>query len=148
MYSMVSYIWDCWDSEIHSDIHVVSWRKLKCVCNISILICTLLFFFFFKYFFGLFWLYLIEQLEELDRKQGKRRGVTRSKGTRAGSRTRVRCRASAHGSRATDWAMRRPVLCFLIETGLNRNHFMKLCSQCEGFNCANQYLIKYWTDTQ
>ena len=36
---------------------------------------------------------------EVDRKQGKRRGVTRSKGTRAGSRTRVRCRASAHGSR-------------------------------------------------
>ena len=38
--------------------------------------------------------------EELDRKQGKRRGVTRSKGTQAGSRTWVRCRASAHGSRA------------------------------------------------
>ena len=36
--------------------------------------------------------------EECDRKQGKRGGVTRSKGTRAGSRTRVHCRASAHGS--------------------------------------------------
>ena len=38
--------------------------------------------------------------EEFDRKQGKRQGVTRSKGTWAGSRTRVHCRASAHGSRA------------------------------------------------
>ena len=48
------------------------------------------FFFFFKYFFGLFWLRV---------RVRKRRGVTRSKGTRAGSRTQVRCRASAHGSR-------------------------------------------------
>ena len=40
--------------------------------------------FFFKYFFGLFLALLIVQLEEGDRKQGKRGGVTRSKGTRAG----------------------------------------------------------------
>ena len=38
--------------------------------------------------------------EECDRKQGKRGGVTRSKGTQAGSRACIPCRASAHGSRA------------------------------------------------
>ena len=36
-------------------------------------------------------------VEECDRKQGKRGGVTCSKGTGARSRTQVRCRASAHG---------------------------------------------------
>ena len=37
--------------------------------------------------------------EECDRKEGKRGGVTRGKGTQAGSRTWVCCRASAHGLR-------------------------------------------------
>ena len=35
-----------------------------------------------------------------DRKQGKRGAVTCSKGTQAGSRTQVHCRASAHGMHA------------------------------------------------
>ena len=48
--------------------------------------------------------------EECDRKRGKRGGVTRSKGARLRSRTRVCCRASAHGSRATSWAKRRSQL--------------------------------------
>ena len=47
--------------------------------------------------------------EECDGKQGKRGGVTRSRGTRAESPTRVRCRASAHGSHATNRAKRRPL---------------------------------------
>ena len=46
-------------------------------------------------FFWPFLALLIVQLEECDRKQGKRGGVTCSKGTRAGSPTHVRCRASA-----------------------------------------------------
>ena len=41
--------------------------------------------------------------EECDRKQGKRGGVTHSKGTWAGSWTQVRCRASAV-ARTTNWA--------------------------------------------
>ena len=53
-------------------------------------------FFFFLAFFG----FIDRTTEECDRKQGKRGGVTRSKGTRARSRTRVRYRASAHGSHA------------------------------------------------
>ena len=56
-------------------------------------------FFFFLSIFLAFLALFDSTAEEIDRKQGKRRGVTRSKGTRAGSRTRVRCRASAHGSR-------------------------------------------------
>ena len=51
-------------------------------------------FFFFKYFFWPFSGFIDSADEECDRKEGKRQGVTRSKRTRAGSRTRVRCRAS------------------------------------------------------
>ena len=58
------------------------------------------------YFFWPFLALLIVQLEECDRKQGKRVGVTHSKGTRAGSWTPVRRRV--HGSRATNQAKRRP----------------------------------------
>ena len=68
--------------------------------------------FFFFLFFWPFLALLIVQLEECDRKQGKREGVTRSKGTRAGSQTPVRCRASAHGSHATNQAKRRPYFNF------------------------------------
>ena len=53
------------------------------------------------YFFIFLWPFLallIVQLEEGDRKQSKKGGVTCSKGTRAGSRTQVRHRALAHGS--------------------------------------------------
>ena len=49
------------------------------------------------YLFLAFLALLIVQLKDSDRKQ--RGGVTNSKGTRAGSQTRVRCRASAHGTR-------------------------------------------------
>ena len=58
----------CGDMMCDFRLYKLNWLDLK----------TTNFFFFLKYFFGLFWLYLIVQLEELDRKQGKRRGVTRT----------------------------------------------------------------------
>ena len=51
------------------------------------------FFFFFLAFSG----FIDSTAEEWDRKQGKRGGVTRSKGIQARSWTWVCCRASAHG---------------------------------------------------
>ena len=65
-------------------------------------------FFFLKDFCWSFSGFIDSTAEDCDRKQGKRGGVTRSKGTRAGSRTPVHRRASAHGSRTTDQAKRRP----------------------------------------
>ena len=72
-----------------------TWLSIRWVDNDGILISG--------WIFVCFWPFLallIVQLEEGDRKQGKRGGVTRSKGTQAGNQTQVRCRASAHGSRA------------------------------------------------
>ena len=51
-------------------------------------------------FFGPLWLYWQVSLKIWQESGEEKGGVTRSKGTRAGSRTRVRCRASAHGARA------------------------------------------------
>ena len=54
--------------------------------------------FYFLIFFLAFSGFIDRIAEECDKKQGKRGGVTRSKGTRAGSETRVCCRALADGS--------------------------------------------------
>ena len=86
-----------------------------------------IFFFFLKYFLA----FSDSTAEELDGKQGKRRGVTRSKGTRAGSRTRVRCRASAHGSRALPTE--------LCGAQFDRNLTCKLCG-----NCVNRILLIFF----
>ena len=48
--------------------------------------------------FSAFLAFFIVQLEDSDRKQGKRGGVMDSKGTRARSQTWVRCSTSAHGT--------------------------------------------------
>ena len=53
--------------------------------------CSRLFFFFFVKVF--FWPFLKVQLKIWQETGGERGGVTRSKGTRAGSRTQVHCRA-------------------------------------------------------
>ena len=67
-----------------------------------------LFLIFYYLFFLAFSGIIIDRIaEECDRKEGNRGGVIRSKGTGARSRTRVRCRASAHGSHFTNRAKRR-----------------------------------------
>ena len=55
-------------------------------------------FFFFNIFLAFFMALLIEQLKIWQETGGGRGGVTRSKGTQAGTRTRLHCRASAHGT--------------------------------------------------
>ena len=78
-------------------------HEYECVTYLPTVGFFLRFFFFFWPFPG----FIDRKAEECDRKQGKRRGVTRSQGTRAGSRTRLRCRASAHGSRTLPTEVKR-----------------------------------------
>ena len=63
----------------------IMWRVCRCESeNVGV------------FYFLSFWPLMIEQLKIWQ----ERERVTRSKGTQAGSRTQVRCRASAHGTRA------------------------------------------------
>ena len=84
---------DCTAAIKRRDRHRQFGLKQQVCCSYSV--C------FFVFFLSIYWPFLAlltVQLEECDRKQGKIGGVTRSKGTQTGSRARVRCRASAHGS--------------------------------------------------
>ena len=71
-------------------------------------------------FFGgvVVWLYWQYSLKSVT---GNRGGVTRSKGTWAGSRTRVHCRASAHGSHTLPTEL----------SGTQPNRYLKISTLCK-----------------
>ena len=86
--------------EMLSEKHLIGrdQRSLKCFVKSNHRKSTIeLTAIFLKVFFSLSG-FIDSKAEESDRKQGERGGVTRSKGTLAGSQTQVRCRASAHGT--------------------------------------------------
>ena len=63
---------------------------------------------------------------------GKRGGVTRSKGTLAGSRTQVHCRTSPHGTRALPTELNGAPLIYLLRPKL-LIPYISTCNACVRF---------------
>ena len=92
---------------LNTILHTKKWNDFYHAGLNNVFNLLILFFFYLNIFLA-FSGFIDSIAEECDRKQGKRRGVTRSKGTRAGSQTRVHCRATwvVH---ATNRAKQRPM---------------------------------------